>query len=52
LLDYKFTEANFKLGDKISIKTLINNPSDISVEQYPKKSMKFSLANGDEPRLD
>lgn len=52
LLDYKFTEANFKLGDKISIKTLINNPSDISVEQYPKKSMKFSLANGDEPTLD
>ncbi len=49
LLDYKFTEANFKLGDKISIKTLINNPSDISVEQYPKKSMKFSLANGGKP---
>lgn len=31
---------------------LINNPSDISVEQYPKKSIKFSMANGDEPRLD
>lgn len=44
LLDYKLTEASFKLGDKISIKTLINNPSDISVEQYPKKSVKFSLA--------
>ena len=52
LLDYKFTEANFKLGDKISIKTLINNPSDISFEQYPKKSMKFSLANGDKPMKD
>lgn len=44
LLDYKLTEANFKLGDKISIKTLINNPSDISLEQYPKKSVKFSKA--------
>lgn len=44
LLDYKFTAANFQLGDKISIKTLINNPSDITVEQYPKKSMKFSKA--------
>lgn len=49
LLDYKFTEANFNLGDKISIKKLINNPSNMSVEAYPKKSIKFSLANGDEP---
>ncbi|WKW46189.1 hypothetical protein P3875_10430 [Myroides sp. JBRI-B21084] len=49
LLDYKLTEANFKLGDKISIKKLINNPSAMSVEQYPKKSVKFSLANGDKP---
>nr|WP_317631414.1 hypothetical protein [uncultured Flavobacterium sp.] len=44
LLDYKMVAAGFKLGDKISIKTLINNPSNKSVEQYAKKSMKFSLA--------
>jgi len=45
LLDYKLAAANFEVGDKISIKTLINNPSDITVEQYPKKSMKFSKAD-------
>ncbi len=44
LLDYKYTESNFKLGDKISIKTVIANPSDKSLEAYPKKSMKFFLA--------
>ena len=44
LLDYKMVAAGFKLGDKISIKTLINNPSDITAEQYPKKSLKFSIA--------
>lgn len=49
LLDYKMVTTGFKLGDKISIKKLINNPSDISVEQYPKKSIKFSMANGDKP---
>ncbi|SFO07843.1 hypothetical protein SAMN05421741_11935 [Paenimyroides ummariense] len=49
LLDYKMVEANFKLGDKISIKKLINNPSHMSSELYPKKSIKFSLANGDKP---
>ena len=49
LLDYKMVEADFKLGDKISIKKLINNPSHMSSELYPKKSIKFSLANGDKP---
>lgn len=49
LLDYKMVMADFKLGDKISIKKLINNPSAMSVEAYPKKSIKFSLANGDKP---
>lgn len=49
LLDYKMVTENFSLGDKISIKKLINNPSNMSVEAYPKKSIKFSLANGDEP---
>nr|WP_297308765.1 hypothetical protein [uncultured Flavobacterium sp.] len=51
LLDYKMVTANFQLGDKISIKKLINNPSDISAEQYPKKSVKFSFANGDKPSI-
>ena len=52
LLDYKMVAANFQLGDKISIKKLIANPSDISFEQYPKKSIKFSMANGDKPMKD
>ena len=45
LLDYKYTEANFKLGDEINIKTVIANPSDKSYNQYPKKSRNFFLAN-------
>ncbi len=45
LLDFKYTEAHFKLGDLINIKSVIENPSDISYNQYPKKSKKFFLAN-------
>lgn len=45
LLDYKYTIANFKIGDKVNIKTVITNPSDISYNQYPKKSTNFFLAN-------
>ncbi|MCZ8198317.1 MAG: hypothetical protein O9267_11995 [Flavobacterium sp.] len=45
LLDYQYTEASFKLGDKINIKTVIANPSDRSYNQYPKKSRNFFLAN-------
>ncbi len=45
LLDYKYTEASFKLGDEINIKTVIANPSDKSYNQYPKKSRNFFLAN-------
>ncbi len=45
LLDYKYTEANFKIGDEINIKTVIANPSDKSYNQYPKKSRNFFLAN-------
>lgn len=44
LLDYQYTEAQFKLGDKISIKTVIANPSGKSRTAYPMKSMKFFLA--------
>ena len=47
LLDYKMVTAGFKLGDKISIKRVITNPSDISYERYNKKSVKFSLAGED-----
>ena len=45
LLDYKYTEASFKLGDEINIKSVIANPSDKSYNLYPKKSRNFFLAN-------
>jgi hypothetical protein len=45
LLDYQYTEASFKLGDEINIKTNIANPSDKSYNQYPKKSRNFFLSN-------
>lgn len=51
LLDYKMVTAGFQVGDKISIKKLITNPSDISFEKYPKKSVKFTFANGDHPSV-
>jgi hypothetical protein len=45
LLDFQYTDANFKLGDEINIKSVIANPSDRSYNQYPKKSRNFFLAN-------
>lgn len=48
LLDYKYTEANFKLGDEVNIKSVITNPSDKSYERYPKKSGNFFLSNSKE----
>jgi hypothetical protein len=48
LLDYQYTEKNFKLGDRINIKTVIENPSDKSYNLYPKKSRVFFLANDKE----
>ena len=48
LLDYQYTEKNFKLGDEINIKTVIENPSDKSYNLYPKKSRVFFLANDKE----
>lgn len=45
LLDYKMVAANFKIGDKITIKTAIVNPSDLSFKDYPKKSKNFALFN-------
>jgi hypothetical protein len=44
LLDYQYTAASFAIGDKISIKSVINNPSDKSYNLYPMKSRNFSLA--------
>lgn len=45
LLDYKYTMSKFKIGDEINIKSVIENPSDISYNKYPKKSSNFFLAN-------
>lgn len=45
LLDYQYTEKNFKVGDEINIKSVVVNPSDKSYNQYPKKSRNFFLAN-------
>lgn len=45
LLDYKQVTAGFKPGDRINIKSVIENPSDKSYEKYPKKSREFSLAD-------
>jgi hypothetical protein len=35
----------FKLGDVITIKSVIENPSDKSYDKYPKKSKNFDKAN-------
>jgi len=45
LLDYKLVADNFLIGDLISIKSVIVNPSDISYNAYPKKSKNFAKAN-------
>jgi hypothetical protein len=45
LLDYQHVMASFKEGDKITIKSVIENPSDKSYGQYPKKSRDFFLFN-------
>ena len=42
---YKMVIANYKLGDLITIKSVIENPSDINYNQYPKKSKNFDKAN-------
>lgn len=45
LLDYRQVEAGFKEGDKITIKSVIENPSDKSYDKYPQKSKDFALAD-------
>jgi hypothetical protein len=45
LLDFRMVEEKFALGDKITIKSVIENPSDKSYDKYPKKSKDFFLFN-------
>jgi hypothetical protein len=45
LLDYKLASSNHAIGDWITIKSIIENPSDISYNKYPKKSKNFDKAN-------
>lgn len=45
MLDYKVVTTGYKEGDKITIKSVIDNPSDKSQEQYPKKSKNFVRAD-------
>jgi len=45
MLDYQRVAENFQLGDKVTIKSVIENPSDKSFAQYPKKSRDFFLFN-------
>lgn len=44
LLDFKMAQKH-ALGDWITIKSIIENPSDISYNKYPKKSKNFDKAN-------
>ncbi|MBP8887930.1 MAG: hypothetical protein KBG61_11270, partial [Flavobacterium sp.] len=44
LLDYKMA-TKYTVGDWITIKSIIENPSDISYNKYPKKSKNFDKAN-------
>lgn len=44
LLDFKLAQKH-QLGDWITIKSTIENPSDISYNKYPKKSKNFDKAN-------
>jgi len=44
LLDFKMAQKH-NLGDWITIKSVIENPSDISYNKYPKKSKNFDKAN-------
>lgn len=45
LLDYKMVMAKDLLGEMVTIKSIIENPSDISHNKYPKKSKNFDKAN-------
>lgn len=51
LLDYQMVLKGFNIGDNITIKSSIVNPSDKSYNDYPKKSRNFAIAN-DKPDYD
>ncbi|HLF51821.1 hypothetical protein [Flavobacterium sp.] len=50
LLDYQMVSRSFKLGDEITVKTVIVNPSDKSYAVYEKKSRNFAIANNKEDK--
>lgn len=45
LLDYKKVTGAFTAGEKITIKSVVANPSDKSFAAYPQKSSDFAKAN-------
>lgn len=45
LLDYKLVAEKFKEGDKVTVRSIIENPSDKSYAKYPMKSKDFVLAD-------
>ena len=45
LLDFKMASSGFLVGDLITIKSIIVNPSDLTYNSYPKKSKNFALFN-------
>lgn len=45
MLDYQKVASGYAEGDKITIKSVIDNPSDKSQQQYPKKSKDFTRAD-------
>jgi hypothetical protein len=45
LLDYKMVMTKHVVGDMITIKSIIENPSDISYNKYQKKSKNFYKPN-------
>jgi hypothetical protein len=45
LLDFKMVAASFTIGDLVTVKAVIVNPSDLTYNKYPQKSKNFALAN-------
>ena len=45
LLDYQMVSKGFSIGEEITIKNSIVNPSDKSYGDYPKKSRNFAKSN-------
>lgn len=47
LLDYQLVKTSFKIGDRISVKKVVANTSAKSINDYPQKAIKFSIAVAD-----